>query len=135
MITIRQALESDLTDLQQRFPDHYGALQSAIPHQTCFVSVFAGEIVGFALFDYSFFQQGFLSLLYVLPSYRRQGAANALMRFLEQHCTTAKLFTSTNLSNLPMQSLLIQRGYRLAGIIHDLDEGDPELVYVKMLDR
>ncbi len=57
------------------------------------------------------------------------------MRFLEQHCTTAKLFTSTNLSNLPMQSLLIQRGYRLAGIIHDLDEGDPELVYVKMLDR
>jgi len=54
---------------------------------------------------------------------------------VEQNCTTPKLFTSTNLSNLPMQSLLVRRGYRLAGVIHYLDEGDPELVYVTMLDK
>ncbi len=42
-----------------------------------------------------------------------------------------KLFTSTNLSNLPMQALLAKLGYTLSGVIHNLDEGDPELVYFK----
>ena len=43
------------------------------------------------------------------------------------------IYISTNLSNLPMQSLLAKLGYRLSGVIHHLDEGDPELVYVKYL--
>jgi len=56
-----------------------------------------------------------------------------MMRYLESICRTPKLFTSTNLSNLPMQSLLAKLGYKLCGVIHHLDEGDPELVYVKFL--
>lgn len=74
-------------------------------------------------------------MLYVHPEHRRCGVGTALMRYLESVCQTAKLFTSTNLSNLPMQSLLARLGYELSGVIHNLDEGDPELVYVKRLKR
>ena len=43
---------------------------------------------------------------------------------------TAKLFTSTNLSNQPMQRLLARPGWRSVGIIYGLDEGDPELFFL-----
>jgi hypothetical protein len=61
------------------------------------------------------------------------GAGEALVKHLESLCQTAKLFTSTNLPNLPMQSLLAKMGYVLSGVIHNLDEGDPEIVYFKKL--
>ena len=38
---------------------------------------------------------------------------------------------ATNLSNLPMQALLAKLNYQLSGVIHNLDEGDPELVFFK----
>ena len=53
------------------------------------------------------------------------------MRHMESLCRTPKLFTSTNLSNLRMQSLLAKLDYELSGVIHNLDEGDPEIVYFK----
>jgi hypothetical protein len=34
-----------------------------------------------------------------------------------------------------MQSLLAKLGYKLSGVINDLDEGDPELVFVKFLKQ
>lgn len=135
MITIRPALENDLTDLCRCFPVHQQTLREAVQAQTAYLGIYDGETAGFAIFDYSFFRLGFLSLLFVLPEYRHKGVASALMHFLEQNCTTPKLFTSSNLSNLPMQALLVKRDYLLAGIIHHLDEGDPELVYVKILDK
>lgn len=70
-------------------------------------------------------------MLYIHPEYRHQGAGEMLMQHIEPLCQTTKLFASTNLSNQPMQSLFAKLGYKLSGVIHDLDEGDPELVYVK----
>ena len=55
------------------------------------------------------------------------------MNHLESVCRTGKIFTSTNLSNVLMQSLLSNLGYKLSGVIHNLDEDDPELVYCKVL--
>jgi ribosomal protein S18 acetylase RimI-like enzyme len=72
-------------------------------------------------------------MLYIDSDYRRCGAGAALLRHMESLCKTAKLFTSTNLSNLPMQSLLTKLGYVLSGVIHNLDEGDPEIVYFKQM--
>jgi GNAT superfamily N-acetyltransferase len=92
-------------------------------------------VVGYAILEYSFYEQGFISLLYIHPNYRRHGAGLKLVQHLETVCQTAKLFTSTNLSNLPMQSLLAKLAYRLSGVIHHLDEDDPELVYVKYLKQ
>lgn len=40
-----------------------------------------------------------------------------------------KLFTSTNASNFAMQRLLVASGFIDSGIVHGLDEGDPELIY------
>ena len=34
-----------------------------------------------------------------------------------------------------MQALLEKAGFESSGVIHNLDVGDPELVYVKQLDR
>lgn len=99
----------------------------------CSVIVAEEQVVGYAVLDYSFYEQGFVSMLYIHPQYRRQGAGVMLMTHLEALCQTAKLFTSTNLSNLPMQSLLARLGYILSGVIHHLDENDPELVYVKYI--
>lgn len=92
-----------------------------------------GTILGYAMMNYSFFANGFVELLYTHADHRRKGVGAALMQHMETLCRTEKLFTSTNLSNLPMQSLLAHLGYRLSGVVHDLDEGDPELFYVKYL--
>ena len=58
-------------------------------------------------------------------------AGEALLRRLESLCEKPKLFVTTNLSNLKMQSLLVKLNYVLSGVIHNLDEGDPEIVYFK----
>ena len=85
--------------------------------------------------DYSFYAQAFISMLFIHASYRRQGVGLALMKHLQESVppSSKKLFTSTNLSNLPMQSLLAQLNFKLSGVIENLDEGDPELVYFKPL--
>jgi ribosomal protein S18 acetylase RimI-like enzyme len=90
-------------------------------------------IRGFVISDESFFGQFFVRLLGVHPDFRRRGLATALMRAAELDCQTGKLFTSTNQSNVPMQQLCARLGFIKSGYIENLDEGDPELIYVKML--
>lgn len=100
---------------------------------SCHVAVSVPRIIAYAVLDYSFYGNGFISMLYVHPDHRRCGIASALMRHLGSVCRTPKLFTSTNQSNCPMQALLKKLGYARSGIIYNLDEGDPELVYWKEL--
>ena len=90
-------------------------------------------IRGFVIADESFFGQSYVRLLMVHPDFRRRGLATALMRAAELDCQTGKLFTSTNQSNIPMQRLCDRLGFLKSGYIENLDEGDPELIYVKML--
>ncbi|MFF7307897.1 GNAT family N-acetyltransferase [Streptomyces sp. NPDC008137] len=86
--------------------------------------------VGYGVLEYTFFEQGFLTLLTVAPGARRQGVAARLLTAVEAACTTPKLFTSTNVSNRPMRHLLLKAGWQPAGLVHGLDEGDPELFYL-----
>jgi len=88
---------------------------------------------GFVIHDESLFDQFFVRLLIVHPDFRRRGLATALMRAAELDCQSGKLFTSTNLSNLPMQRLCDRLGFVKSGYVENLDEGDPELIYVKLL--
>jgi GNAT superfamily N-acetyltransferase len=90
---------------------------------------------GFVIFDESFFEQFYVRLLLVHPEFRRHGLATALMRAAELACQTGKMFTSTNQSNLPMQRLCDRLGFVRSGFVENLDEGDPELIYVKLLAR
>jgi ribosomal protein S18 acetylase RimI-like enzyme len=141
MATIRVASQSDIDLICALDPmAHHDAarrkfIERSVTHATCLVATSEPDnaIVAYAVLDYSFFEQGFLSMLFVHPAYRRCGLGTRLIASLEAACETEKLFTSTNLSNLPMQSLLARLGYGLAGTIHHLDENDPELVYVKYL--
>ncbi len=91
------------------------------------------DVIGYGVLDYSFFEQGFISMLYIHREHRQCGLGMALMQHMEMECRKSKLFTSTNVSNLPMQSLLAKVGYVLSGIVHNLDEGDPELIFYKAI--
>ncbi|MGW1341057.1 N-acetyltransferase family protein [Kribbella sp. NPDC002412] len=88
------------------------------------------RLVGYVTIEYTFFEQGFVTMLMVDANVRRQGIGRLLLDAAKTSCTTPKLFTSTNVSNLPMQQLLQHAGWSATGILHGLDEGDPELFYL-----
>jgi ribosomal protein S18 acetylase RimI-like enzyme len=108
-------------------------VRRAVSSGTCHVAVDGEDVVGYGVLSYTFYDNGHIDMLYVHSGHRRRGVGAALLRQLESSCQTPKLFTSTNLSNLPMQSLLARSGYALSGVIHNLDEADPEIVYFKRL--
>jgi ribosomal protein S18 acetylase RimI-like enzyme len=94
------------------------------------VAVVADEIVGYSVIERTFFGQGFVVMLMVAEGARGQGIGAELLLDAQRQRETAKLFTSTNLSNQPMQRLLARLGWRSVGIVYGLDEGDPELFYL-----
>lgn len=63
----------------------------------------------------------------------RRGVGLRLLAAAMAACRTAKLFTSTNQSNLAAQRLFAGAGFVRSGHIEHLDEGDPELLYVSFL--
>lgn len=101
----------------------------------CYVAVVEStdKPVGYAVLEYTFFENGFISMLYIHADWRRKGIGSALIRHVEERCKTEKLFTSTNQSNEPMQRLLEKLRYERSGIIHNVDPMDPELIYFKAL--
>lgn len=109
------------------------SIRRAVTSGECFVAVADEKVIGYGVLNYTFHYVGCIDLLYVHSDYRRGGAGVALLQHLESLCQTPKLFTSTNLSNLPMQSLLAKLSYVLSGLIHNLDEDDPKIVYFKRL--
>ncbi|NLA59121.1 MAG: GNAT family N-acetyltransferase [Firmicutes bacterium] len=108
-------------------------IAEAIRSRKAFVAECDGKVVGYGVISYSFYENGMIELIYVDQDYRRLGIGRSLVEHAEACCQTPKLFTSTNLSNKPMQLLLEGMGYRLSGYIDNLDPGDPELVYFKYL--
>ena len=85
----------------------------------------AGYLVVGHFFDHPLVEQ-----LQVDSRFRRLGVASRLMAALEED-TPDRVFVSTNESNQPMRTLLVGRGYKVSGIIEDLDPGDPELFFVR----
>jgi ribosomal protein S18 acetylase RimI-like enzyme len=139
MISVRQAVERDVEalcslDLIARQQDERRKfIRREVASGNCFVAVADDEVIGYGVLNYTFYDNGFIEMLYVHSDHRRRGAGETLLRLMESLCRTPKLFTSTNLSNLPIQSLFAKSGYELSGTIYNLDEGDPEIVYFKRL--
>jgi ribosomal protein S18 acetylase RimI-like enzyme len=94
------------------------------------VAVAADEMVGYCVTERAFFGHWFVVMLMVGEDARRQGIGTELLLDAQRQRDTAKLFTSTNLSNQPMQRLLAHLGWISVGIVYGLDEGDPELFYL-----
>jgi len=108
-------------------------LTHAIRNKQCFVVKEGRKCIGFAVVDQGFYGQSFIWLLVVDRGHRRRGVASSLIHHIESTCTTNKLFTSTNKSNLIMQRLMDKLGFERSGYIDNLDEDDPEIVYFKRL--
>lgn len=139
MITIRKAVEADIESLcafdliAQSENDRREYIRREVVSGNCYVAILNDSVIGYGVLNYTFFNHGSIDMLYIHSDFRRTGAGAALLRHFESLCQTPKLFTTTNLSNLPMQSLLAKLDYVLSGVIHNLDEGDPEIVYFKRL--
>jgi GNAT superfamily N-acetyltransferase len=137
MVSLRRALEGDVRALIafDRIASESEAQSTlicrAVASGTCHVADLDGQIVAYGILNYNFYGHGWVDMLYTHAGHRRLGVGSTLLRHMEALCETPKLFTSTNLSNLPMQSLLSRAGFVLSGIIENLDEGDPEIVYFK----
>jgi len=103
----------------------------AVLQEECYVAEDVDQIVGFAIMNASFFGYGFIELLIITKEHRRRGTGAALLDYLFRQCKTEKLFASTNESNTPMRGLLAKSGFIHCGQIDALDEGDPELFFVR----
>mgnify|MGYP006194989781 FL=1 len=88
-----------------------------------------GKIVGYLVIHHHFFGEAFIEMLMVAREQRSQGIGAILLRHAIRWRGGGKLFTSTNASNTGMQRLLAAAGFVGSGIVHGLDEGDPELIY------
>lgn len=99
----------------------------------CHVALHAGQVAGYVVLRHDFFDHGFVPLVVVAPAQQRRGVGLRLLAAAMAACRTAKLFTSTNRSNLAAQRLFAGAGFVPSGQIDHLDEGDPELVYVAFL--
>ena len=140
MISIRPTIADDLELLitldhvAQSKTERRELIAASITRGTGYVAISTSEILGYGVLNYSFYQQGLIEMLYVAKGHRRKGVGRALLEQMERECRTTKLFTSTNLSNLPMQTLLKKQGFVVSGVIDNLDEGDPEIVFFKQLN-
>lgn len=60
------------------------------------------------------------------------GAGTAPLTHLYEEAATPEVFSSTNVSNAPMYALFRRLGWEVGGLLHHLDDGDPEIVYVRL---
>ena len=138
-VTIRPAGPADVPAIEAVDPvavaddGRRGFIAERVAVGQTLVALEGDAVVGYLVMDHAFFGRGFVAMLCVHPARRREGIGRVLMRHAEGVCRTGRIFTSTNRSNLPMQRLLEDLGYRYSGVVDDLDPGDPELIYSRLL--
>jgi N-acetylglutamate synthase-like GNAT family acetyltransferase len=115
-MNFRRAMKSDLNAIAA-FHWHSAharlkKIEGSIADGQCFVADCAGRLAGCGTISYNFFERGFLDLLYIHTTDRRRKLGTGLLQCIKSACTTATIFTSTNLSNLPTQGLLAKNGYQ-----------------------
>ena len=132
-IAISQATPADLAAVMaiDDRPDRAIEVSQAVVSGRCSVARVGDEIAGFGVRG-TFFGHDFLEVLVVAAEHRRHGVGTALVEAFAGRSPGAKVFTSTNASNAPMRALCRRLGFVEAGTIDHLDEGDPEVVYVRL---
>lgn len=140
MIVVERATEEDLPDIYaidaaQGFTARIAYLTNTVRERQMLIARRGDTRLGFAVVSDTFFGQPFIWLVVVEPTYRRQGVATALIAYIEKTRPGNKLFTSTHQSNAAAQALLERLGFVRSGLIEHLDEGDPEIIYFKRLER
>ncbi len=142
MSTTPMIRAAGLADLEELFaldpiarttPARRAFIHKSTAQGECHIAVLEERTIGYVILNYTFFECGFMALVCVAEGYRRLGIGTALVQHAELICRTPKLFTSTNVSNVPMRNLLNGQGYKPSGTIENLDEGDPELIFFKRM--
>lgn len=137
MTNIIQAAAQDLDEIMYIDSEVMGDtsrrsyIANAIESGLCICAREGDEMVGFLLYDTHFFDCSFISLIIVSPSKRRKGYASMLLNYMMRISPTVKVFSSTNRSNVRMQNVFAANGFIQSGIVENLDEGDPELIFFK----
>lgn len=131
-INIRQALSTDFEPID-RFDIFAGDRQAEIERQECYVAVEENIITGYVTCDRTFYCHPFMRYLCVDFEYRRKGIGDRMMAFVEAKFQGDRLFSSTESDNLPMLNLFNKRGSKISGIIENLFQAKPEIVYCKDL--
>ena len=99
----------------------------------CFLAERDGRLVGYSVLTREFFDSFFIKLVAVAETDRRTGVGTAMIeQMISLIPLGEKLWTSTNQSNAPMRALLPRLGFVPSGQIDNLDDGDPELVFVRL---
>jgi len=138
MLEIRQAQNGEIAFLRTLDTmavlgnERHGQIAMWVTSGVCRTALLDGDIAGYAISNHSFFHQRFIELVLVAKAYRRQGIGLALVRDALERNAGEKVWTSTNRSNAPMQALLAKAGFVESGQIDNLDEGDPELIFVRL---
>ncbi|MGG0302704.1 GNAT family N-acetyltransferase [Bacillus albus] len=104
-------------------------INKTINEGRCIIVKEDNSISGFLTYDTNFFDCTFLSLIIVSPTRRRRGYASSLISYMLSHSPTQKIFSSTNKSNESMQKVFHSNGFIRSGMIENLDEGDPEIIF------
>lgn len=110
-------------------------IDKAILAGECFIITEDQSSIGYVIFDYRFFDQGWIELIIIDEKYRGKGIAAKVFNLLCEQCKTDKVFTSTNRSNTRMQRALSKADFAFAGEINGLDDGDPERFYFKWVKK
>ena len=104
----------------------------AIQENQCYIILANNVPVGFVLFDYRFFGQGWIELIIIDEMYRGKEIGVHAMNLICEQSQMNKIFTSTNSTNSRMQRALSKAGFTFAGEVIGLDKGDPELFYFRV---
>jgi ribosomal protein S18 acetylase RimI-like enzyme len=134
---IRQGTSSDLSALVEiddraaADPRRASLLATRLSRDACLVAEEHGRVIGFVFWNHTFFECGFVALIVVAASHRRRRVGLRLLCEVEARCARLKLFTSTNASNSAAQALFGRAGFVRSGVIENLDDNDPEVVFFK----
>ena len=132
---VRLATETDaaaliaLDSVAEDEPQRAAQIRTWCAQSVCYLAEERGVVMGYGVLHYHFFGCGFVEMLMVGASWRRRGLGAALIAHFQSMSSGVKLFSSTNMSNRPMQDLLVKAGFRPSGYIDNLDENDPEIVF------
>lgn len=130
---VRKGTLSDLEGIDS-FDIFAGDRRSDVEKGECFVAVKEGSAVGYVVFNTSFYLKPFIQFLCVRPEFYRQGVATKLLEYVESICDEGEIFTSTESDNLAMLRLFDRRGYRVSGVIENIQE-QSEIVFCKELKK
>jgi len=140
-LAIRPATAADLEPCSRFDPElstdpwRAALFRESLRHSSALVAVNpeSQQIAGYLLFTFHFFGRAFIEMVYVDPALRRSGIGGTLITAACAQLPGPDVFTSTNESNIPMHGLLTRLGFQHSGIVFNLDAGDPELFYNKVL--